>query len=624
MPNNKEFSFRALNLTRAKVNEMERTAETVMTTENPAVVVDWSRWELIREVLLMDGVIMPETKQIPLLDTHDSEEIADILGSVRNMRTEGDSLIGTVHFSSVAEDAFIKVKEGHLTDVSVGYKVFSDSTIRIPKGEKAIVNGREFENNFNDNLDLVIRTKWELLELSLVPIGADPSAKFRSRFGAKNKDEPQTITADQIQKLINDSLNNQRTNTMPEPNVNTPDTPVTAPAGNDNGALNERERAATISAISELLKLDPALATKAIQEGTSIIEFREIAKKAKPEPKAVQDGNIGMTPAQVKSYSIIRAIEAAITGNWKNAGLEKEASEAAAALRGKSAKGFLIPHDVLQRGNTVGTVADGGFLVASNNLAGSFIELLRNKALLFSLGVRQLSGLTGNVYMNKQTGSNTAYWVNENGAPTEGKATFGQVSMSPKTLAAVTSISRTLTLQADPSIDALVNDDLAKVLALEIDRVGFAGTGKSNQPLGILNTTGIGSVTGTSFTYATAIDFETKVAAANADAQTMYYVTNPTIYGGLKGRTIATNYPSFLIGPDNRMNGYEVKRTAQVPANTIVFGDFSQLVVGMWSGLDVYVDPTPDDTGAHKIKVFQDMDLAVRQPGAFAASTAWS
>lgn len=162
------------------VNEENRTIQNVITTEDPAVVFDWYRFEPIREVLLMDGMVAPT--QVPLLDAHSRFSSGDVLGSSKNFRREGDSIIADTEFSSVAERQWTLVKEKHLTDTSVGYRTLDDASVVIKHGEKASVNGRDYENNYPDKLTMIVRKRWELKENSVVPIGADQRAKFRSEF----------------------------------------------------------------------------------------------------------------------------------------------------------------------------------------------------------------------------------------------------------------------------------------------------------------------------------------------------------------------------------------------------------------------------------------------------------
>jgi len=181
MPKKKEYKnwvSRSAPVDTRDLNNEERSARAVISTETPAEVMDWSSWEIIREILVMDGAAYPE--QVPLLDSHSRYSASNIKGSIRDLKVENNELVGRAYFAKKAEDEWELVREGHLTDLSAGYRTFSEDSIRLKPGEKTSVNGREYKNDYGDGKDLVIRTKWQLKEGSLVPIGADEAAKFRS------------------------------------------------------------------------------------------------------------------------------------------------------------------------------------------------------------------------------------------------------------------------------------------------------------------------------------------------------------------------------------------------------------------------------------------------------------
>ena len=164
------------------VDEAARSVEFVAATERAVDVWDWELWEEVPEVLLMSGVRLPENGQVPLMDSHDYSRVGNVLGSFRGFRVEGAELVGRAVFSATdeGEKAFVKVKEGHLTDVSVGYRV--NNYVRLDAGETVTVQGRDFEG------PLRVVTDWQLFEVSLCPIGADRAAKARKIF--KEDDMP--------------------------------------------------------------------------------------------------------------------------------------------------------------------------------------------------------------------------------------------------------------------------------------------------------------------------------------------------------------------------------------------------------------------------------------------------
>ena len=329
---------------------------------------------------------------------------------------------------------------------------------------------------------------------------------------------------------------------------------------------------------------------------------------------------------EVKQFSFLRAINALASPADKQAqeaaAFEREVSDEAAKRYGRPAKGIIVPNEVLKRDLNVGTAADGGNLVSTELLSGSFIEILRNKMAIMEAGVTMLTGLEGNISIPKQDGTTSAYWVGEGGAPTEGQQSFTQISMTPKTIGAFTDFTRRTLLQSSIDIEAFVRDDIAKKIALELDRTAIYGTGSSNQPLGLKDTSGIGSQSLTSFgTFAEYIGMETDVAVANAEGGSMKYLINASARGALKSTEKASNTGMFVFD-NNQINGYDAIVSNQLDNNDAIFGDFSQFIVGMWSGLDLTVDPYAGATaGTVRIIALQDIDYAIRQAGAFCFAT---
>ena len=330
---------------------------------------------------------------------------------------------------------------------------------------------------------------------------------------------------------------------------------------------------------------------------------------------------------EVKQFSFLRAINALASPGDKQAqeaaAFEREVSDEAAKRYGRPAKGLIVPNEVLKRDLNVGTAADGGNLVSTELLSGSFIEILRNKMAIMEAGVTMLTGLEGNIAIPKQDGTTSAYWVGEGGAPTEGQQSFTQISMTPKTVGAFTDFTRRTLLQSSIDIEAFVRDDIAKKIALELDRTAIYGTGSSNQPLGLKDTSGIGSQSLTSFgTFPEYIGMETDVAVANAEGGSMKYLINASARGALKSTEKTSTSTANFVFENNQINGYDAIVSNQLLNNDAIFGDFSQFIVGMWSGLDLTVDPYAGATaGTVRIIALQDIDYAIRQAGAFCFAT---
>ncbi|MFN4115223.1 MAG: phage major capsid protein, partial [Inhella sp.] len=338
---------------------------------------------------------------------------------------------------------------------------------------------------------------------------------------------------------------------------------------------------------------------------------------------------------EVKRFSVLRAIRSLAEKDSKLAGIEREAHQAICKRLGVLESphgGLFIPADVQmagraqQRDLTVGTPTAGGNLVATDLLAGSFIELLRARSVVAGLGATMLPGLVGNVQIPKQTGASTAYWLaNEAAAITESQQTIGQVPLTPKTLGAYTELSRLLMLQSTPAADQMVMADLARVLALAIDLAALEGPGTGGAPTGISATSGIGAVTGTSLAYAGIVEFQTDVAAGNALTPNSAFVTTPTVAGLLMQRARFSNTDTPLWSGtvlDGQMGGYRATTTTQVTAASMVFGDFSQVVIGEWGFLEIGLNPYANFTAAISgIRAIQTVDIAIRQAAAFSRAT---
>ena len=163
-----------------------------------------------------------------------------------------------------------------------------------------------------------------------------------------------------------------------------------------------------------------------------------------------------------------------------------------------------------------GLVSGGGALV-STTTGGSFVEMLRKRMVLMTLGALRLTGLEATLAVPVQTGAATGYWLATEGTSiTESQQTFAQMSLTPKTVGAYTEISDKLLKQSSASAEMIVTRDLAAVLAVAADAAGLVGSGASGEPTGIINTSGIGSVTGTSLDYDKALEFQSDVLGQNA------------------------------------------------------------------------------------------------------------
>ncbi len=359
---------------------------------------------------------------------------------------------------------------------------------------------------------------------------------------------------------------------------------------------------------------------KAILEKRSVEDFKDIVLNKIKIPLTNFDNrnNDFMSDNEVKEYSFSRALKASITGDWDKAGYEREVSREIENQTKKDSRGFYVPHQILRR--DLSTTNTNG-LIGTTHLGGSFIDILRNKMIISKLGGTVLTGLFGNVAIPKQTSSGTAYWIAEGEDVKDSEFKIEMISLTPKTIACATAYTRQMLLQSNPSIEALVMKDLALNIALGADKAIIAGDGKNGQPLGILNMSRIGNIDCSSgVNWSKVVEFETKIAEVDADVETMHYVSGAGVTGKLKS-TPKTEYGNTFLLDNGNVNGYGHRRTNQVPTNAMLFGDFSQIVSGLWGGLDIMIDPyTKASSGATVIRAFQSMDVALRHNESFCIS----
>jgi hypothetical protein len=167
-------------LSRAGI-DFERGIDTVATTDAPVLVVDWERWEIVREILPMRYAEIPE--KVPLMDAHNTGSVDKIRGSAKDFRTTQHELLAKTFVSPEFPTIRSLISDGHLDSVSIGYVTEREFTVEVPKKTTVKIDGEEYRNDFEDDYPLVVRTKWSVRELSLVPIGADSAAKFKSAIG---------------------------------------------------------------------------------------------------------------------------------------------------------------------------------------------------------------------------------------------------------------------------------------------------------------------------------------------------------------------------------------------------------------------------------------------------------
>lgn len=520
----------------------------------------------------------------PLLFNHNPDRV---IGVVERAYIDGNKRRGyaRVRFSRnpFAQEILSDVKDGVLRNVSFGYS--------IDKME---------ERGSGD----FVATAWSPYEISVVSVPADPGVGIGRSLEDDNAASA-APTPDPIPSMEN----------------TTPDLAVVRA----EAAEAERARISDITSLCTKHGMED-LGRQMVESGRSIDEARAAVLDKLNIPQetvTMQAADIGLSEKESRSFSFLRAINYLSNPTDRSAreaaAFEIEASEAAAAKLGRQSRGITIPQDVLRRDLNVGTASAGGNLVATELDAGSFIDLLRNASALDQAGATVLTGLTGNVAIPRQSGAATAYWVQESGSPTESQQTVDQVSLVPRTVAAYTDFSRRLMIQSSIDVENMVRSDLASVIALKIDAAGLYGTGSNSEPLGLKNTTGIGTkdFAAAAPTFAEVVSLESDVATANALLGTPVYLMNAAMRGNLKTTKKDAGSGIFIM-ENGEVNGYRGVLSNQVASGDLWFGNFADLIIGYFSGLDLMVDPyTHSTSGTVRVVAMQDCDIAIRHPESF-------
>ena len=521
----------------------------------------------------------------PLLFNHNPDRVIGVVEGAR-IDSKGRRGYARVRFSRnpFAQEVLSDVKDGVLRNVSFGYS--------IDKME---------ERGSGD----FVATAWAPYEVSIVSVPADKTVGIGR---ALTPTEPAASAAPSPDPL-------------PSMESTTPDLAVVRA----EAAEAERSRIAEISALCDKHNMGE-MGRQLVESGRSIDEARAavLDKMNIPqEPVNMSAADLGMSEKEARSFSFLRAINYLSNPTDRAAreaaAFEIEASDAAAAKLGRQSRGITIPQEVLRRDLNVGAATAGGNLVETMLDSGSFIDLLRNASALDQAGATVLTGLTGNVAIPRQSGAATAYWVAESGSPTESQQTVDQVSLVPRTVAAYTDFSRRLMIQSSIDVENMVRNDLAQVIALKIDAAGLYGTGASNEPLGLKNTTGIGTedFANDAPTFAEVVALESDVATANALLGSPVYLMNAAMRGNLKTTKKDAGSGIFIM-ENGEVNGYPGVLSNQVAANDLWFGNFADLIIGYFSGLDLMVDPyTHSTSGTVRVVAMQDVDIAVRHPESF-------
>lgn len=623
-----------------QVDEDTREVDVAFSSETP-----YPRWwgiEVLGHAAGECDLEWANSGRAPVLADHDTcQQVGVILNAQigRDRRGRSRWRFGK---SARAEQELRDVKDGVRVNVSVGYEI----------SELELVKQEGDERTYR-------AVKWRPLEESTVSIPADMTVGIGRSI---------------VEELPPPKPRKERT-------MDKTDDPV------DLDKVRAEAREAAIKAEQERTKGILALATRhnmrelgerAINDNVSLELFRgvmldELHKKGSDKPLDTPATLIGLSRVESERFSVARYMHSLIEKDSALAPFEQECARAVRAALEKAGvrsqrAGNYLPLEVMsqplpgvrvvdghlmigdrviasQRDMSSLTNNAGGSLVATNLLASDFITLLRNASLVRRMGARVLGGLVGSVDIPRQTGTTTPGWVAQGGAASESDITVNKVSMSPKTAHSIQDVTRDLLIQGTPGVEGLIRADLIDAMATQLDYIALNGTGSSNQPTGLLNTSGIGAVAGgtngAAPSWDNIVDLESQVANANGAQGALGYLSNTRVRGKLKrtqkfsgtngqeiwmpamsgdDSSVFGSLNGYRAGVSNNMRNDLTKGTSSGICSAIAFGNWLDLLIGEWGTAEILPDQlTQAANRIVRMHIYQSIDIAVRRGGSFAA-----
>lgn len=583
---NEKEPQRSFSIVRSDVDEETRTVPLAFSSEEP-----YQRWwgtEILDHS--SDSVDLSRlNNSAPILINHDMNDQVGVVepGTATIDSDKRGRLVARFSKSPKAEQEFQDILDGIKTKVSVGYRI-----------EKMVLESEE------DGVETYRVTKWQPYEVSIVSVPADDTV------GVGRSIEENLINE---KKIMGKEKENQ------DPTIDV-EKVAAETRSNELGRIKQINQFK--NQFSEKGYNLDEVAERHIEQGSDFMDFKAEALE-KMQNDLVEQRNVSkldLSEKETKQFSLLRAINAQVTGDWRGAEFERECSEAIAKRAGKQANGIFVPSEVQQRKQQVGVPADGGNLVGTEHRPEAFVDLLKDNMVVKQLGAQMLEGLIQDQQIPKKTAASTAYWVGEDVDVTDSDMAFGLLNLSPKTVGAAIPITRKMLKQGLPSIEALCWADMAEEIALAIDLAALTGDGLGSNPTGITETAGVNTATVSTPaapTWDEIVAFETAVAADNALKGAFNYVTTAAMRGTLKTTKKDAGSGLFLM-ENGETNGYPVVLKNSLAANTIIFGNFADVLIGLWGTLDVVYDPaTKAAAGGLVVRAFQDVDVAIRRPESF-------
>ena len=392
---------------------------------------------------------------------------------------------------------------------------------------------------------------------------------------------------------------------------------------------------------AEVFGIDDNVVSQFLRSGKTEEEFDNFVKefninKTKGARNMDQLG-LNTQDKEIKDFNLFRAIQSMVTGKDCQ---ELEISREIGKRTGQESVGLLLPMSFV-KASAIKSVQSRAYNTASGNASGTenlvaqildsanFIDILRPMLKSAELGVRTVSGLVGDYAVPRKVSGSSNTWVGDSGASTENSAVFDKIVSRPKMLVSETQLFELAMKQMTPDAQYLAMDDMIKSRAVELDRVVFWGSGSSNQPTGVANTSGVttltGATNGKAITRNDLIDLMSALGSLDANVDNAKYVSNYKVKAALM--KLASDTGSGIFVYDEFKDLFSI--TNNIPSNLtkgsgtglsgVIFGDFSDVIVTEWGTPELIVDNlTGAKNGKLNVYMRQATDVLVRRPASFA------
>ncbi|ENC4058797.1 phage major capsid protein [Escherichia coli] len=636
--------------------------EIAFSSEQPYQRQFWD--EQNQEMVVLDEILVhtPEAVDLsrlnnnaPLLFNHNFD---NHIGVVCNARIDADNVgRALVKFSkhgTLANDIRNKVIEGTMEKISVGYDI-KEYHIDYTKGQ-------------------LIVTKWAPYELSFVTVPADDTVGLNRSLNTitVNLEAKRDMTKEQIEEIKEEQESAQVEETPVEENKESEveetqerqveenkedenledgkDAEHPESVDDDSSTVRETEE------VKEEREAAPVEEEKieevAERSEEDELEIREIARELLIDDEelkralAIKD----MTPEAFrtkalnnlvnaqrnneqqikdskmeKTFDLNNVIRSLVDGEALGANEAKFSAMAATATmqRGRAARGgsVFVPAAAMRAAAAGNTKATLTAVTDEKLLTESYIEMLLPASCLGRLGVTVLSGLNSPIAVPKMTASSVEAFgfVDENGAAPESHAEFSNVKMAPKTFAGGNPISRQ-SLKTVPNIATLITDHINKAVRIKLEQLILSDKENARGPAGLVKQLVDASrvTKKTAFSYKDLLKEIAALTDAGVPAQAIKFAMSGATAAELEStpKSDRGDAQGFIM-ENGKIAGYEVVTSGVIPADTIVLGDFSGIIVGEWGGLELDLDDsTYRAQSAIVPRVWLDLDYVVAQPEA--------